>query len=621
VTVGLTEELTRTTADGSSGRRRPHRRSARAAARRVAPRRFRAEQVVAVQVGMALVLAATGRQASLVAGASLAAIVITASALVRIRRRWLFEWVAAAVGFASRRHTLPGTADSAALLHVVVPGARLVPADLGGDVAAIVDDGQGLTAVLEIGDQAGLVTDTVDRLPGPACLLPPAGSDLPVAGVQLLLTGVPAPAPSVHSPTPATSYRQLTDGRLLAQQRALVAVRVQRTQEWRDEELHRALSGLVRKVRRRLAPLPVRVLGERPLLRVLAETAHHVGEPGRETWRGIQLGGLRQASFRVSRWPDIDPDAIRRLVSRMLALPGAATTVSMTAAPRAHAGDDLAFDLTVRLAAPGSLSAAAGELHRLLQGEGAVARRLDGEHLAGLAATLPLATAGSTPAPLRAARPAVGVPATAADLELPFGPAGLMIGANRNGAPVTLRLFRPEATRAVLVGGVRGAQLVVLRAMALGARIVVQTDRPQSWEPFATGAGAAGDSLTVVGPDRPFGIATATFLQPLLAVVDMGPTAVDPQPGPAWQATVVVRDEFTPADAEAVSRADLVLLQPLRPDEAALAATTLGLGESAEWLTRIPGQMVAVVNRRALRWALLSTTPIETQLVGLPSRT
>ena len=82
----------------------------------------------------------------------------------------------------------------------------------------------------------------------------------------------------------------------------------------------------------------------------------------------------------------------------------------------------------------------------------------------------------------------------------------------------------------------------------------------------------------------------------------------------------MVRDELTPADIDAVSRADLVVLQPLRPDEAALAGTALGLGDSAEWLTRIRGDMVGVVNRRALRWALLSATPIEVQLIGPPTR-
>ncbi|HEX2770995.1 MAG TPA: type VII secretion protein EccE [Micromonosporaceae bacterium] len=622
MSVGLTDDRTRRAADEGPDRRPAARTTARPTRANRRAARFRAGQIVAVQVAAALVLAAAGRDGFLVAGAAFAAVIIAMAALVRIRRRWLFEWLATAVRFASRRHALPGNAHPAALLDLVTPGARLVPAEIGGEAAAIVDDGHGLTAVLEIGDRAGLVADGTDLLPGPASLLPPAGPDLPATRVQLLVTGAPAPAPRAGNATPATSYRQLTDGRLLGHERALVAVRVLRGEGWRDDELRRALSSHVRRVRRRLAPLPTRVLGETPLLRVLAETAHHDGgPPGREAWQAVHLGGLLQASFRLSRWPDLRTDTARRLVPRLLSLPAAATTVSVSVGPRGAGGEDVAVDFTVRLATPGSLTTAAKELRRLLSAEGAAARRLDGEHLAGLAATLPLAT-GAAPGPMLAAAAAPAMSAAATDaLELRLGSAGLMVGANRHGEPVAVRLFRAEATRTVLIGGVRAAQLMALRAMALGARIVVQTGRPRAWEPFVRGASAPGDTLTVVPPGRPLGGATATPLQPVLVVIDVGPVAADPQPGPAWQATLVVRDAFTAADSDAVSRADLVLLQPLRPDEAALAAPALGLGGSAEWLTRIPDNMVAVVNRRALRWALLSTTPIESHLVGRPSRT
>ena len=60
-----------------------------------------------------------------------------------------------------------------------------------------------------------------------------------------------------------------------------------------------------------------------------------------------------------------------------------------------------------------------------------------------------------------------------------------------------------------------------------------------------------------------------------------------------------------------VGRADLVVLQPLRPGEAALAGATLGLGEGQEWLTKIRADMVGMVNRRTVRFALLSPTPLE----------
>jgi hypothetical protein len=67
---------------------------------------------------------------------------------------------------------------------------------------------------------------------------------------------------------------------------------------------------------------------------------------------------------------------------------------------------------------------------------------------------------------------------------------------------------------------------------------------------------------------------------------------------------------------DVASRADLLVLQPLRPDEASLIGGALGLGEVAQWMTRIRPDMVGVVNRRAVRWAALAQTPIEAQLIG-----
>jgi hypothetical protein len=65
---------------------------------------------------------------------------------------------------------------------------------------------------------------------------------------------------------------------------------------------------------------------------------------------------------------------------------------------------------------------------------------------------------------------------------------------------------------------------------------------------------------------------------------------------------------------------DLVVLPPLSPAEAVLAAKALGLAEGGEWFARIHGGMVAVVERRRVRWALLSGTELEDHLLGPPGR-
>lgn len=602
-------------------------RSAGAAAAPTAVRRralgIRAGQVVVAQTAVALLIAAAGHGPLALVAAGLGAAVLVLIAWLRLRRRWLFEWIGVGLRYLFRQHTLAPAAAPAALLDLLVPGAQVLPVELGGDAAAVISDGYGLTAVLELGDPTGLLADAPQALPTPASLLPAASAESPPIRIQLILTGAPAPTLRAGGGPPATSYRQLTDGRLLGHERALLAVRVLRTEGWSEADLRRALSSAVRKVRRRLAPVPARPLGERAALVVLAELAHHDGaQPAQESWQAVRLGGLLQTTFRLRRWPDPRAETARRLVPRLLALPATATTVSLSAGPRPAAGaDPVPVDLTVRLAAEtaAGLSGAMQAMRRLLSAEGATGRRLDGEQLDGVAATLPVGLVG--PAELVGPAPTTLRPSAMMDaLDLPIGTAGLMIGANRHGAAVTVRLFRAEATRAMLIGGVPAAQLIVLRAMALGARVVVQTARPRAWEPFIRAVSAPGETIPLVPPGRQLDGPPGTPLRPLLLVVDIGPVTTDAQPGPGWQASLVVRDGLSGADTDAVSRADLVVLQPLRADEAALAGLALGLGDSAEWLTRIRGDMVGVVNRRALRWALLSATPIEVQLIGPPTR-
>ncbi|MEU6075825.1 type VII secretion protein EccE [Micromonospora sp. NPDC047074] len=570
-----------------------------------------AGQVVATQLAVAAVVAALDEGVlAMLAAVGVAALLLPV-AWVRLRGRWLFEWLVTGLGYASRRRALAPAAGPAALLDLVGPGAVVRPAELAGTSAAVLDDASGMVSVLEISDPADLLGDAPRPLPLPASLLPAAAPDGPPVRLQLLLTGSPAPTVGAGGGTVATSYRQLTDGRLAGRDRAVLAVRVLRVEGWTGDELRRALSGTVRRIVRRIGPATARPLGEHATLRVLAELAHHDAHPVQESWQAVRAGDLLQTTFRLRRWPDAGADAGRRLVSRLLALPATATTVSLCAGPWAGADPaSVPTGLTVRLAAATAteLSIAAQALRRLLAEAGGEVRRLDGEQLDGLAGTLPIAAVS-----------AAGPGPTPAGLELTVGEAGLMVGRNRHGGAVTVRLFRPESTRVMLVGGVRAAQLVTLRAMALGARVVVQTARPRGWEPFVRGVGTPGAMIPMVPPGRPVG-EPGSPLRPLLVVVDAGPTPADPEPGSPWQTTLLVRDELTPADADALGRADLAVLQPLAPAEAAVAGAALGLGGSAEWLTRIRDDMVAVVNRRALRWALLSPTPIESQLIGRPAR-
>jgi hypothetical protein len=204
-------------------------------------------------------------------------------------------------------------------------------------------------------------------------------------------------------------------------------------------------------------------------------------------------------------------------------------------------------------------------------------------------------------------------------LTTPYGGSGLMIGINRNQEAVSFRLFRPEATRMVVIGGVPIAQIVALRSMALGSHVLVQTTRPWAWEAFSRGLGP-GAPLTVMAPG-PVTVPPGHPLHPLLTVVDAGPVAADRSPGTPWHSTLVLRDDLSPVDVDVLGRADLALLQPLHPAEAAVAVSVLGLSRDQEaWLARAQPGMVGVVHKRSVRWAALSQTQYEQQLIGSPNR-
>lgn len=571
-------------------------------------------QIVTVQLALVLLVLAAQAGLPVLAAAVPVAVALVVLAWGRRRGRWLSEWVAVYVRYRTRRHRIEPAEGAAELLALAAPGSRMSTVDVEGVACAVVVDAAGMCALLELGDQAVMPARAWHPLPSPAALLPAPAADTPPVRVQLLLH-----ANAANGSSPATSsYRQLTGGRLLANERAVLCVRVHRAEGWSEADLERALTGALRKVRAKLGDVPHRPLGDVAALRALAEAAGHDGTaPAQEGWSALHIGGLYSTAYAVERWPMPHPDPAHALLPRLLRLPATTVSVALTAGPWTDGGTQLQADLTVRLTAPDhtSLANAGTALRQVLATEHAQARRLDGQQFDGLLATLPLA--GPSPAEAAAGgRPGASrrVGAVAA-LAAPYGGSGLMIGLNRHSEPVSFRLFRPEATRLVLIGGVAVAQIVAVRAMAVGAYVLVQTTRPWLWEAFSRGLGA-GAPLLVMAPG-PVTVPPGSPLRPLLSIVDAGPVAADRTPGTPWHSTLVVRDDLSPVDVDVLGRADLALLQPLQPAEAAVAVSVLGLSRDQEaWLSRAQPGMIGVVHRRSVRWAAISQTAYEQQLIG-----
>jgi type VII secretion protein EccE len=67
------------------------------------------------------------------------------------------------------------------------------------------------------------------------------------------------------------------------------------------------------------------------------------------------------------------------------------------------------------------------------------------------------------------------------ELAVPASGCGQVIGADEQGRAVALPLFGPQITRVDICGTLHLAQQVVLRSLALGARVLVHTRRPAQW--------------------------------------------------------------------------------------------------------------------------------------------
>jgi hypothetical protein len=208
-----------------------------------------------------------------------------------------------------------------------------------------------------------------------------------------------------------------------------------------------------------------------------------------------------------------------------------------------------------------------------------------------------------------------------AKLRLSSPGTGLILGADRQQKPVSVRFFRPEQTRIALVGGAWAGQLVAFRALALGARVAVITSDPRTWHGFGERATGRGDRVAVFPTEQPLALA-ATAQQPVLVVYDLGlagPNA--PQSLGPWQTQLTVLRQLDQTGVPSIQDCNLVMLQRLGSAEAALAGAALRLpAPSTQFLQVMADDMIALVGDGADRYIWLSQTDVERQYAGAPRR-
>lgn len=197
---------------------------------------------------------------------------------------------------------------------------------------------------------------------------------------------------------------------------------------------------------------------------------------------------------------------------------------------------------------------------------------------------------------------------------------GLVLGHDRQQVAVPIRLFAPEPVRVALVGGVWAAQLIIFRAFSLGARVTVITSEPAAWIGFGERATGQYNRLTVLSDDQAVP-AAGTAQQPVLAVYDLRENrpAAAPALGP-WRSQLTILRQLDRPGVPALQEAQLIMLQRLGGEEAALAATALRLPtHSGQFLQFMADDMLALVAEGTDRYLSLSQTRIEYDHVG-PAR-
>ncbi len=199
--------------------------------------------------------------------------------------------------------------------------------------------------------------------------------------------------------------------------------------------------------------------------------------------------------------------------------------------------------------------------------------------------------------------------------EAPAQPSGIRIGMRRD-RPLSLRLFRPQGTRIAVLSSAVPAQLLAMRAAAVGATIRVQSPRPQAWGPVVR----HGLDISVAPPGAGFP-PPGTPHSPVL-VVDDRPIEVGGlgDAGP-WQCRLDIRAVTSASDLGAIGHADVLVFGQVSSAVASALATMMGLDMSlVGQLSALGPGAIALVSRGAIEYVALDPSPAERQLLAQSAR-
>ncbi|MGQ0841352.1 type VII secretion protein EccE [Actinokineospora sp.] len=330
-------------------------------------------QVICWQVAVVGVVLCVRQPWPVLTGVSVGAALLIASTTVRLRGRWLYELAALGCRYLlrSRRRDLPENGKAKALLALLLPGSTVGTVETGQGPVMVISHTGGLTAMVRprVSESA-----PIGALPSPAALLPSAEGLPHEFGVQTVFHG------SVRADRPT---------------RVWLAVHAVRTVETAaDDELTLALRNGLRRVLRALkrAGVPTDPLPEEAALATIAALGHVTGgrTEVREDWGFWRTGAVSQTCFQLHGWQRLSDRDARRLVADLLAR-AASVSATVTLGARSGPGEPT-VTAALRLAATteAALDGAVATMTDLAAARGVRLVRLDGTHLTGVAASLPI---------------------------------------------------------------------------------------------------------------------------------------------------------------------------------------------------------------------------------------
>ncbi len=224
-----------------------------------------------------------------------------------------------------------------------------------------------------------------------------------------------------------------------------------------------------RRVANRLAgrDLQVSVLSAGELTGAVAQLTGNIGVAQMtERWRTVEAHNIKLTSYEIGSELLLD--------SRRLTDIWAASSLSTT------------LTLRLRPAPKGAIAlngiARFDTLHELAAPPVPGLHPMRARQFRALLASLPIGAEQAE----ELTREHVGPAEALAAITLPAAGCGQLVGADQRGRAVALPLVGYHVRRVEIVGTLHLAQQVILRAIALGAKVVVHTNRHDAWKPMVT---------------------------------------------------------------------------------------------------------------------------------------